>query len=92
AAWMYRLIMESLLGMRLEVDKLYIEPCLPEDWTEFKLHYRYRGTVYHLTVSQKPDESGHMRIKVDGTEQAEQFIQLIDDHIEHYVDIVIPVN
>lgn len=92
AAWMYRLITESLLGMRLEVDKLYMEPCLPEDWTEFKLHYRYRETVYHITVTQKADESGQMRIKVDGAEQAEPFIPLIDDHIEHYVDIVIPMN
>ncbi|MCK9334735.1 MAG: hypothetical protein M0Q99_05430, partial [Candidatus Cloacimonetes bacterium] len=92
AAWMYRLITESLLGMRLEVDKLYIEPCLPEDWTEFKLHYRYRQTVYHITVAQKQNESGQMSIKVDGAEQAEQFIPLIDDQIEHYVDIVIPLS
>jgi len=26
--WMYRLIVESLLGLRLEVDKLHVEPCL----------------------------------------------------------------
>jgi cyclic beta-1,2-glucan synthetase len=29
AGWMYRLIVESLLGLRLEVDKLHIEPCIP---------------------------------------------------------------
>jgi len=29
AGWMYRLIIESLLGLRLEVDKLHITPCLP---------------------------------------------------------------
>ena len=52
AGWMYRLIVESLLGLRLEVDKLYFAPCLPVDWTSFKLHYRYRETVYHITVTQ----------------------------------------
>jgi cellobiose phosphorylase len=86
------LITESLLGMRLEVDKLFIEPCLPKDWTQFKLHYRYRETVYHITVVQKPDESGELRIKVDGQDQPQKFIPLIDDHIEHFVDLVIPLK
>ena len=52
AGWMYRLIVESLLGLRLEVDKLHFAPCLPADWKAFKVHYRYRGTVYHIAVLQ----------------------------------------
>src|SRR5207237_1174238 len=50
AGWMYRLIIESLLGLRLDVDKLYFEPHLPSNWNTFKMHYRYRETVYHITV------------------------------------------
>ena len=92
AAWMYRLIVESLLGLRLEVDKLRFEPCLPEDWAEFKLHYRYYETVYHITVMQKPEESGELRISVDKVDQPQKFIPLIDDRIEHFVDLVIPLG
>ena len=51
AGWMYRLIVESLLGLRLETDKLYIEPCLPSDWVSFKIHYRYRETIFRITVT-----------------------------------------
>jgi len=50
ASWMYRLIVESLLGIHLEVDKLRLTPCLPADWKSFKLHDRYRETVFHITV------------------------------------------
>ena len=32
AGWMYRLIVESLLGLRLQGDRLRVEPCLPADW------------------------------------------------------------
>src|SRR5208282_5153853 len=32
AGWMYRLIVESLLGLRLDVDKLHFAPCLPDNW------------------------------------------------------------
>src|SRR4030066_1629824 len=58
AAWMYRLILESLLGLRLEVDKLRFTPCLPADWAGFKMHYRYREAVYHIAVRQTPAATG----------------------------------
>jgi cellobiose phosphorylase len=49
---MYRLIVESLLGLRLAGETLHIEPCLPADWPGCKIHYRYRETVYHIAVGQ----------------------------------------
>src|SRR6185437_14343588 len=35
AGWMYRLVVESLLGLRIEGSKLRIEACLPESWAGF---------------------------------------------------------
>ncbi|MFO7784347.1 MAG: hypothetical protein R6V25_06905, partial [Desulfatiglandales bacterium] len=87
AAWMYRLIVESLLGLRLEKDRLHVAPCLPDDWREFKVHYRYRETVYHIEVLQTPAENGEMRVSVDGIEQHDKTIPLVDDHKEHWVEV-----
>jgi cyclic beta-1,2-glucan synthetase len=92
AAWMVRLIMESLLGLRLEVDKLRFTPCLPADWEGFKVHYRYRETVYHIAVVQTPGGNGGMRVTVDGVEQHDETIPLVDDHQEHWVEVRIPVT
>jgi cellobiose phosphorylase len=47
------LIVESLLGLRLEKDKLALNPCLPADWDGFTMHYRFRETIYHINVRQK---------------------------------------
>src|SRR5512143_1880418 len=66
AGWMYRLIVESLLGLRLEVDKLRLAPCLPADWERFKAHYRYRETVFHIDVLQTRDDHGETSVTVDG--------------------------
>jgi cellobiose phosphorylase len=90
AGWMYRLIVESLLGLRLEVDKLRFTPCLPVHWKEFKVHYRYRDTVYHIVVLQTPAQSGGPKVTVDGVEQADRAIPLIDDRQEHRVEVQIP--
>ena len=91
AGWMYRLIVESLLGLRLEVDKLRFTPCLPADWPGFTMHYRYRETVYHITVQRPPAENGETRVTVDGVDQPDNTIPLVDDHQEHYVEVSIPV-
>ena len=95
AGWMYRLIVESLLGLRLEVDKLRFAPCLPVDWPGFTMHYRYRNTVYHIAVSQTHDaegeQIGEIRVTVDGVLQADQSIPLVDDRQAHAVEVKVHV-
>jgi cellobiose phosphorylase len=87
AGWMYRLIVESLLGLRLEVDKLRVAPCLPANWKGFTLHYRYRETLYHINVLQVSAGSGETSVTVDGVEQHDTAIPLVDDHQEHSVEV-----
>jgi cellobiose phosphorylase len=86
---MYRLITESLLGIRLETNKLFINPCLPADWVSFNIHYRYRETTYHITVTQLLE--GHIKqtIQLDGVVCQEKFIPLVDDHREHTAEVLI---
>ena len=86
---MYRLIVESLLGLRLEVDKLRLEPCLPADWPSFKIHYRYRETVHHITVTQTKAGGTVTRVTIDGVDQPDKTIQLADDRHEHFVEVEI---
>ncbi len=87
AAWLYRLIVESLLGLRLEGDKLRFAPCLPEDWKGFKVHYRYRATVYHIDVLQDRAGIGGAGVSADGVEQPDRAIALVDDRREHSVQV-----
>jgi len=91
AGWMYRLIVESLLGLKLEVDKLRVVPCLPADWKGFTLHYRYRETVYHITVLQTRAGNGETSMSVDGVEQQDKAIHLVDDRREHLVEVHVSV-
>jgi cyclic beta-1,2-glucan synthetase len=86
AGWMYRLIVESLLGLRLETDSLRFEPCLPAEWDAFTVHYRYRETIYHITIRQTRDHSSKS-IVVDGVEQTGKTIPLVDDRQEHSVEV-----
>ncbi len=86
AGWMYRLIMESLLGLRLEVDTLRFEPCLPDEWDAFTIHYRYRETVYHIAIRRMP-AGGGAGVILDGVPSGGTAIQLVDDRREHSVEV-----
>jgi len=88
AGWMYRLIVESLLGLKLEVDKLRFAPCLPADWKAFKVYYRYRETVYEIVVRQQPGGEGRTIVTVDGMEREDGSIPLVDDRRNRSVEIV----
>ncbi|MFN2199110.1 MAG: GH36-type glycosyl hydrolase domain-containing protein, partial [Anaerolineales bacterium] len=87
AGWLYRLIVESLLGLKLEADKLNFEPCLPADWESYKVHYRYRETLYHITVVQMHSANEEITVAVDGVEQNEKAIPLVDDRRDHRVEV-----
>ena len=91
AGWMYRLIVESILGLRLEADKLHVEPCIPAHWASFKMHYRYRETAYHITVSQTRAADDVMMFTVDGIDRHDHVIPLVDDRQEHEVDLRIHI-
>jgi len=87
AGWMYRLITESLLGLRLEVDKLFIEPCLPDEWETYKVFYRYRETTYNITILQIQNSDVNLTITVDGVKINNKFISLFDDRQLHTVEV-----
>jgi cellobiose phosphorylase len=89
AAWMYRLIVESLLGLRLETDKLSFAPCLPAEWDGFTVHYRFRETIYHIKVVQGRAGAGAPTVVVDGVAQKGEAILLVDDRQEHAVEVMI---
>jgi cellobiose phosphorylase len=87
AGWMYQLIVESLLGLRLEADKLHFSPCVPADWTSFKVRYRHGQTLYQVTVLQTCVADGGPRLMVDGVELPGMAVSLVDDRRQHAVEV-----
>ncbi len=87
AAWMYRLILESLLGLTLQGDRLRIEPCVPADWSTFTVRYRYRETPYHITVNNAPPPAGAARVRMDDEDLAGAEVPLVNDQREHRVEV-----
>jgi cellobiose phosphorylase len=90
AGWMYRFLLETLLGANLEGGQLRLAPRLPKAWTGFKMHYRYRQTVYHIAITRLPaDVAAAVRLRIDGQEIPGNSIPLQDDRREHAVELAV---
>jgi cyclic beta-1,2-glucan glucanotransferase len=91
AGWMYRLVVESLLGLRLEHSQqgalLHVEPCLPEAWPGYSLEYRVGETSYRIDVTQVDGASTEREVRIDGVLQSRDGVPLVDDGKPHRVDV-----
>ena len=90
AGWMYRLLLETLLGVNLEGDQLRLTPKLPATWNTFTLHYRYRQTQYHIRIARLPGTPpGAGQLTLDDQALAGNIIPLLDDHRDHSAEMLI---
>src|SRR5690606_24132179 len=85
AAWMYRLILESLLGIRREGTMLRFAPTLPTAWASFNVRYRFGASMYEIEV--RRGATAH--VQLDGTPQADACIELHDDQGTHRVEVIV---
>ena len=67
AAWLWRLGVERLLGLRPEAGGVRIEPCLPRSWSRVDVTVRHAGGGLAITI-ENPDgvETGVVERRVDG--------------------------
>ncbi len=88
AAWFYRLFHEVILGIDRQVDVLHFRPRVPASWLQFKVHYRYYQTFYHIVFRQDPAHPGPARLTLDGQLPSQEALHLVNDQREHAVELV----
>ena len=93
AGWMYRLLVEAVLGLRLEmVDgqaTLLVDPRIPPHWSSFEVDYTYKSAFYRLQF----DRTGHERqpqVTLDGRALGDSRVPLADDARQHSVRVALP--
>ena len=89
AGWMYRLVVESLLGISRHGGHLRIAPCVPSSWRAFGVRYRHGASTYVIAL-QPAGDGAPVRIVLDGAAMDGDTVPLVDDGIEHRVQVVYP--
>jgi cellobiose phosphorylase len=89
AGWMYRLLIESLLGLRLHVDDdgawVTLTPCVPPHWSGYAIDYRFRATTYRFEIELTDDLGTAQALELDGQPCPGPAVVLVDDRQPHTV-------
>jgi cyclic beta-1,2-glucan synthetase len=90
ASWMYRVGIESILGLVREGTALRIDPCIPREWPRYEMIFKAPRAEYHIVVENPAHVSrGVVRVELDGAEQANHLVPLAEDGAVHQVRVVL---
>lgn len=67
AAWLFKVGLEWILGVRPAFDGLMLDPCIPAEWESFTVRRVFRGATYNIEMK-NPDHvcCGVKELWVDG--------------------------
>jgi cyclic beta-1,2-glucan synthetase len=87
---MYRAGLESILGFKLQGERLEIDPCVPRWWRDFEIIYRRGRTTYRIKVENPLGMSrGVASVELDSVLQSGDDFALSDDGQTHHVRVVL---
>lgn len=94
AGWMYRVILESIFGFKINNKKVKINPSIPTDWKDYELTLtdQNTNTQYHIKVLQdKSLPAGNIKGSIDGkpleTTTKSTLFTLANDGKAHEVEL-----
>ena len=88
AGWMYQLIINSFAGLRRKGNILNFVPCIPAEWNSLKINYRYMDTMYEIELKKKQNNAP-TKLIVDGKEESNRFVSMVNDGATHKVEFII---
>ena len=91
AGWLYRAGVEWILGLRVRGMQMSIDPCIPRNWREYSMEFRYHATTYKIRVENPSSVvKGVALTELDGKIlQRQASVPLQDDGKVHQVRVVL---
>ena len=88
SSWYYQLGLEYILGLKIEKGILRIEPCIPKDWKEYLIRYKYKNTIYNIQVkNQNGKNTGVEKFIFNGREENTKSVKLVDNEKINYIEV-----
>jgi cyclic beta-1,2-glucan synthetase len=88
ASWLYRVALETMLGLTKRGDTLTLCPRVPRGWPGYSIDYRHGDTPYRIVVELAEGVGGgSAEVILDGRRMAGSSVALVDDGRAH--DVVV---
>ena len=78
-----------MLGLKIEEGYLKIEPCIPKDWREYQIQYKYKESIYNIKISNPEGKNtGVTKVILNGVE-VENKIKLDGARNVYNIEVII---
>lgn len=75
SSWYYKAGIEYILGMKIYNNTLKLEPCIPKEWKEYTIQYKYGESIYNIKVlNPNGKNTGVTSIKINGEERENSIV------------------
>jgi cellobiose phosphorylase len=88
AAWNWYAITQFILGIKPAYTGLEVNPCIPADWTGYKVSRKFRGANYEIEVKNNGVMKGVKTLIVNGQEVAGNIIPMQPEGSNNKVEVI----
>ena len=89
SSWFCKIGLENILGLNIKNEILTLNPCIPKDWKEYSIRYKFRNSIYNIKVKNPEGKNtGVQEIFLNGNKQEELHIKLVDNGNVNEVEVV----
>ncbi len=73
ASWYYDAGIEYILGLKIENGVMKFEPCIPKDWKEYLIRYKWGKSIYNIKIKNPNQKNtGVEKVFLNGSEVANE--------------------
>ena len=89
SGWLFTLQTEYILGLKIYHGELKIKPCVPKDWNEFEVDFKWKNAKYHIKYERKNsgiDNKDGKQEKNNNLNENKQILDLNNDNVQMYLN------
>lgn len=75
SSWYYLAGIQDILGLKIYHNTMTIEPCIPKNWEEYNIRYKYGESIYNIRVKNpNRKNTGVEKVLINGNESENKII------------------
>ena len=80
---------EYILGLKIEEQKLTIDPCVPNEWETYFIQYKYGDSIYNIKVKNINKTNKVQKLILNNQEIEEKYVRLKDNNRINDIEVII---
>ena len=89
SSWYYIAGIEYILGLKIQNNKITLNPCVPKEWQEYFIHYKYGESIYNIKVRNTQKTNTVQQVVLNGQKVEEKEVKLINNGRINEIEILL---